>query len=148
MKIRTTYEKLPEDPQSTKLMNHIIQNSISTNVSMPENMKNTQIMRRQVDKQTKSLLSYLFTGTRGGDNRIKIMVLLTEKPLNINQLSKELGLDYKAIKFHIEVLEKNNMVEHTGEKYGVAYFLSTFLEYNIDAFNEIVAEFYRHSKSI
>lgn len=148
MKITTTYEELSEDMQSTKLVNQIMQNSISTSISMPENTKNTQIIRRKVDKQTKSLLSYLFTGTRGGDNRIKIMLLLTEKPLNINQLSKELGLDYKAIKFHMEILEKNNMIEHTREKYGVMYFLSTFLEYNIDTFNEIVAEFQRHSKLI
>jgi predicted transcriptional regulator len=145
MEITTTYEELSEDIQSAKVTNQIMQKSISTSVPMPENTKNTQIVRRKVDKQTKSLLSYLFTGTRGGDNRIKIMLLLTEKPANINQLSKELGLDYKAIKFHMEVLEKNNMIEHTGEKYGIMYFLSTFLEYNIDAFNEIVTEFQRHS---
>ncbi|MGI0065306.1 MAG: ArsR/SmtB family transcription factor [Nitrosotalea sp.] len=148
MKNRTTYEELSQDVQSTKLGNQIIQNSISTSVSTPENTKNTQVTRRKIDRQTKSLLSYLFTGTRGGNNRIKIMLHLAERPLNINQLSNELGLDYKAIKFHIEILEKNNVVAHAGEKYGVVYFLSTFLEYNIDTFNEIVAEFRRHSKLI
>jgi predicted transcriptional regulator len=147
METRTTHEELAKDTQSTKLVSLVTQNSIS-GISIQKNAKNTQIASRKVDKQTKNLLSYLFTGTRGGDNRIKIMLLLTEKPLNINQLSKELDLDYKAIRFHMEVLERNNMVSHAGEKYGIMYFLSTFLEYNIDAFNEIVSEFHRHSKLI
>jgi hypothetical protein len=37
------------------------------------------------------------------------------------------------------VLEKNNMVTKTGEKYAVLYFISNYLEANIEAFNEIQA---------
>jgi predicted transcriptional regulator len=147
MKTRIMHEELIRDTQPTKLPNLVTQNSISS-IPTYKNEKNTQIMSRKVDKQTKNLLSYLFTGTRGGYNRIKIMLLLAEKPLNINQLSKELNLDYKAIRFHMEVLERNNVVSHGGEKYGIMYFLSTFLEHNIDAFNEIVLEFHRHSKLV
>jgi len=60
-----------------------------------------------------------------------------KNPLNINQLAKELGLDYKAIQHHIKVLEKNNLITKMGEKYGVAYFPSTFLEVNMETFEEI-----------
>jgi predicted transcriptional regulator len=84
-----------------------------------------------LDSNAKRLLWYLFAGSRGGKNRIKIIDLLNERPYNINQLSEALGLDYKAIQHHIVVLEKNNMVSKIGEKYGVVYYISNYLEVNI-----------------
>jgi DNA-binding transcriptional ArsR family regulator len=89
------------------------------------------------DPNAKRLLWYLFAGSKGGNNRIKIVDLLKERPYNINQLSEALGLDYKAIQHHITVLEKNNLVAKMGEKYGVLYFISNYLEVNLEAFNEI-----------
>ncbi|MGC2684835.1 MAG: winged helix-turn-helix domain-containing protein [Candidatus Nitrosopolaris sp.] len=89
------------------------------------------------DPTAKRLLWFLFAGSRGGDIRMKIIDLLKERPYNINQLSESLGLDYKAIQHHISVLQKNNIVAKMGEKYGVLYFISNYLEVNIDAFNEI-----------
>jgi DNA-binding transcriptional ArsR family regulator len=89
------------------------------------------------DPNAKRLLWFLFAGSRGGDNRMKIVDLLKERPYNINQLSESLGLDYKAIQHHILVLQKNNIITKMGEKYGVLYFISNYLEANIEAFNEI-----------
>ncbi|HMH10668.1 MAG TPA: winged helix-turn-helix domain-containing protein [Candidatus Nitrosopolaris rasttigaisensis] len=89
------------------------------------------------DPNAKRLLWFLFAGSRGGDNRMKIIDLLKDRPYNINQLSESLGLDYKAIQHHILVLQKNNIVTKMGEKYGVLYFISNYLEANIEAFNEI-----------
>ena len=65
---------------------------------------------RKPDKQTRKLLLYLFTSTRGGFTRLRIIILLLQKPLNTHQLSQELQLDYKAIQHHMQVLEKNNLV--------------------------------------
>jgi predicted transcriptional regulator len=90
------------------------------------------------DGEAKRLLWYLFAGSRGGENRIKIIHLIKEQPHNINQLAEALGVDYKAVQHHIGVLEKNNMVTKVGEKYGVLYFISNYLEANIQAFNEIL----------
>ena len=89
------------------------------------------------DPNAKRLLWYLFAGSKGGNNRIKIVDLLKERPYNINQLSEALALDYKAIRHHITVLEKNNLVVKMGEKYGVLYFISNYLEVNLESFNEI-----------
>jgi DNA-binding transcriptional ArsR family regulator len=82
-------------------------------------------------------LWYLFAGSKGGDNRIRIIDLLSKRPYNINQLAEVLGLDYKAIRHHIMVLEKNNLVSKMGQKYAVLYFISNYLEANIESFNEI-----------
>lgn len=92
------------------------------------------------DPNAKRLLWYLFAGSKGGNNRIKIIDLLMERPYNINQLAEALGLDYKAIRHHITVLEKNNLITRSGEKYGVLYFISNYLEDNVDAFNGIISK--------
>jgi len=89
------------------------------------------------DPQARRLLWFVFAGSRGGLNRLRIISTLKDKPMNTNQLANELGLDYKAIQHHIHVLEKNNLISKEGEKYGVTFFVSTFLEVNMETFNEI-----------
>jgi DNA-binding transcriptional ArsR family regulator len=89
------------------------------------------------DPDAKRIFWYIFAGTRGGMNRAKIIDLLKVYPYNMNQLAEALKLDYKAVQHHIHVLEKNNMVAKTGEKYGVLYFISNYLEANLEAFNEV-----------
>ena len=91
------------------------------------------------DPDAKRLFWFLFAGSRGGENRIRIIDLINERPHNMNQLAEVMGVDYKAVQHHIGVLEKNNMVTRTGEKYGVLYFISNYLEANIEAFNEVKA---------
>ncbi len=92
------------------------------------------------DPDAKRLLWFVFAGSRGGLNRLRIISSLKKKPLNTNQLAKDLGLDYKAIQHHIKVLEKNNLVTKIGEKYGVMFFISTFLEVNMKTFEEIATK--------
>ncbi|HEY4681143.1 MAG TPA: winged helix-turn-helix domain-containing protein [Nitrosarchaeum sp.] len=89
--------------------------------------------QRKPDKQTSKLLFYLFTSTRGGFTRLRIIMLLLERSYNTHQLAQELQLDYKAVQHHMKVLEKNNMILKIGEKYGAIFRLSTFLEVNIGA---------------
>jgi len=94
--------------------------------------------QRKPDKQTRKLLLYLFTSTRGGFTRLRIIINLLDQPYNTHQLAKELGLDYKAVQHHMKVLEKNNMVSKIGEKYGAIFHLSNFLEININALDEAI----------
>ena len=94
--------------------------------------------QRKPDKETKKLLFYLFTSTRGGYTRLRIIMMLLEKPLNTHQLFLELSLDYKAVQHHMKVLEKNNIVTKIGEKYGAIYHLSNFLEVNIRSLDEAI----------
>ena len=93
---------------------------------------------RKPDKQTRKLLLYLFTSTRGGFTRMRIIVLLLERSYNTHQLALELGLDYKAVQHHMKVLEKNNMVSRIGEKYGATFYLSNLLEANLSALDEAI----------
>ncbi len=94
--------------------------------------------QRKPDKQTRNLLLYLFTSTRGGFTRLRIIMHLLDQPFNTHQLAKALDLDYKAVQHHMKVLEKNNMVSKIGEKYGAIFHLSNFLEINISALDEAI----------
>ncbi len=92
------------------------------------------------DLQTKMLFWRLFVGSRGAATRIRIMSMLRKRPINRNQLAKELGIDYKNIQYHIKVLEENNLVKKIGNAYGVTYCVSAFFENNEIVFDEIVAK--------
>lgn len=94
--------------------------------------------QKRPDRQTRQLLMYLFTSTKGGYTRLRIIALLLQKQYNTHQLSQELQLDYKAVQHHMGVLEKNNMVTKTGGKYGATYRLSNLLEINIFALLEAI----------
>jgi DNA-binding transcriptional ArsR family regulator len=88
----------------------------------------------------KRLLWWLIAGTKGGINRAKIIKLIYDRPYNANQLTEKLGLDYKTVRYHLRVLEKNDVITSSGsgeKKYGAMYFLTTSMEMNYDVFEEI-----------
>ena len=103
----------------------------------------SETVNRKPDRATRKLLLYLFTGTKGGITRLKIIMSLEARPFNTHQLSKEIGLDYKAIQHHMRVLEKNNLVTKVGEKYGAIFHLSNFLEINIECLGEVIEKLER-----
>ena len=96
------------------------------------------ISKRKPDKQTRKLLFYLFTSTRGGFTRLRIIMCLLAKSYNTHQLAEQLDLDYKAVQHHVKVLEKNNMISKVGGKYGALFYISDFLELNICALEEAI----------
>ena len=100
-----------------------------------------------VDPNAKRLFWFLFAGTRGGMNRISIIELLIQQPYNINQLADIIKIDYKAIQHHIRVLEKNNLITNSGEKYGVLYFISNYFEVNMEAFKVVKGQIRKARKS-
>jgi predicted transcriptional regulator len=89
------------------------------------------------DPELRRLLWFLLGGSRGGPNRARIIFRLREKPSNQNQLADDLGVQYKAIQHHVRVLHRNSLVVATGEKYGVTYALSPWLESKFDVFLEV-----------
>lgn len=95
------------------------------------------------DRDARRLLMCVFAGARGGHTRLKIILLLSDVPLNTNQLALDLGLDYKAVQHHMNVLEKNNLVTKIGGKYGAMFHLSNYLEANILALDDVVTKLER-----
>ena len=90
--------------------------------------------------QTKALFWHLFVGTRGGQNRIRIINQLRIRPSNKNQLSAALSLDYKLIEHHLDTLTKNNVVTKFGTNYGATFLVSALFEDAEQVFDEIVEQ--------
>jgi DNA-binding transcriptional ArsR family regulator len=94
-------------------------------------------------RSLKYLLGWLIAGTRGGQTRAKIIEILNETPQNANQLAKHLGMDYRTIRHHLKVLEKNRISTTAGEGYGTTYFLSPAMEEHYGLFEEIVKRIWK-----
>jgi len=94
-------------------------------------------MQKKDDPELRRLLWYLLGGARGGVNRARVINELHLRPCNLNQLASRLGLEYRSIQHHIEVLKKNSMIVSEGPKYGMTYFLNPWLESHYDQFTEI-----------
>ena len=88
-------------------------------------------------RSLKYLLGWLIAGTRGGPTRAKIIEALKETPQNANQLATLLKMDYKTMRHHLQVLEKNKIITSVGDRYGATYFLSQVMEDNYALFEEI-----------
>ena len=95
----------------------------------------------------KRVLWWLIAGTRGGANRARIISTLHDRPANANQIAQMLGLDYKTVRHHLDVLVKNRLLVTQGDGYGMIYFLSQDLEDSYDSFNEIWVRFGETGKS-
>jgi len=91
----------------------------------------------------KYLLGWLIAGTRGGPTRAKIIQALRETPQNANQLANLLGVDYRTIRHHLKVLEKNRIITSAGEGYGTTYFLSPAMEENYALFEEMLKKIWK-----
>ena len=89
-------------------------------------------------RSLKYVLGWLIAGTRGGPTRAKIIAALRQTPQNANQLATLLKMDYKTMRHHLDVLEKNKIITSLGDRYGATYFLSQTMEENYIMFEEIV----------
>jgi len=94
----------------------------------------------------KYLLGWLIAGTRGGITRARIIRTLKETPQNANQLASLLKMDYRTIRHHLKILQKNRIITSAGDRYGTTYFLSPVMEENYALFEEIVNKIWKKEK--
>jgi hypothetical protein len=70
----------------------------------------------------RSLMWYLLFGTRGGPNRRRLLEELVRSPANAHQLAAALGLDYRTVRHHLQILERNGAVTRpVGNAYAAPY---------------------------
>jgi DNA-binding transcriptional ArsR family regulator len=83
-------------------------------------------------------LWYVLTGTRGGDNRVRLLRALDERPRNANRLAADLDLDYETVRHHLDVLMDNGVVRNSGDDYGAVYLPSDRARANWETIEEIM----------
>ncbi len=87
-----------------------------------------------LDPSFKRIMVYVFVGTRGGQNRARIVELLRAEPTNPNKISEKLSLDYKTVQHHIKLLEENGVIVASSKgTYGAVYFLTPYFEKFFDS---------------
>ena len=95
-----------------------------------------------LDPSFKRIMVYVFVGTRGGQNRIRIVELLRAEPANPNRISEKLTLDYKTVQHHIKLLEENGVIVPSSKgAYGAVYFLTPYFEKYFDIVKVMWARF-------
>ncbi|MDP7975742.1 MAG: ArsR/SmtB family transcription factor [Thermoprotei archaeon] len=89
---------------------------------------------------TEHMYFWIFVGSRGGRMRLCIMRKLMERPANVNQLAKELNVNYRTVLHHLEILEKNGLIRSEGPRYGALYFVSDIVDANSDWFKNVLGK--------
>jgi len=91
-----------------------------------------------VSAALRRLVWFLIAGTRGGPNRARIIEAVRARPCNANQLATSLGLDYRTIRHHLDLLVKNGLLTRpAGDAYASPYFLAPYLDANYAIFEEV-----------
>lgn len=57
--------------------------------------------------------------------------------MTASQLKRMMGLDYKTIRYHLDLLLENNLIETIGKRYGLLYIVAPMLESEFEVFLEI-----------
>lgn len=90
------------------------------------------------DKDMTKRFSTVFTGMSGRFTRMRIICAITETPMNVQQLSETLELDYKTVQHNIRVLEKNNFIDRQGDGYGDIFFPSELISANLPTLYKVI----------
>jgi DNA-binding transcriptional ArsR family regulator len=80
---------------------------------------------------------WLLAGSRGGKRRADIIIALKKRPMNARQIQKVVGLDYKTIRYHLDLLVENKILTTMGERYGLLYLISPDLDSKFFLFENI-----------
>ncbi len=82
-----------------------------------------------MDSRTR-LLYWLLNASKGGPTRVKMLKVLGSTPMNTRKLAQELGMDYKTVQAHVELLVENGVIYTPKPGYGSVYFISPELDDN------------------
>jgi DNA-binding transcriptional ArsR family regulator len=88
--------------------------------------------------QMEKALWYLLVGTRGGENRARIIVALDERPRNANQLAECLDVAYTTVRHHLAMLREHDVIEPGDDEYGKLYFLTDRFEHHREEFETVM----------
>ena len=83
---------------------------------------------------------YVFVGTRGGENRARLLQALDDQPRNPNQLADDLDLDYTTVRHHLDVLVENDVLRNSGDEYGAIYLPTDRAQTNWEMVEEIIEQ--------
>lgn len=88
-------------------------------------------------KESNESLTTILYGKKGSLTSVKIIDLLFEKPLNVNQISNALNIHYNTSLYHVKLLTRGNILEKEGGGYGALYMPTKHLNDNIHMYKKL-----------
>jgi predicted transcriptional regulator len=85
----------------------------------------------------RKLIWWIFAVSKGGKNRSRIVKILKGRPSSISQLARDLNRTYHDTRYHIKILQENNVVESIGDASIAMYFLTEEFEKDWEEFEKI-----------
>ncbi len=99
---------------------------------------NVAYLMVEYEKDLRKVLIWLLGGSRGGLMRLKILLLLRKKPMNPHQLARALNVNYRTVIYHLELLERYELVSRLDVGYGAPYFINDKLEKRWDIIRDVM----------
>ncbi|MGP6239192.1 ArsR/SmtB family transcription factor [Cuniculiplasma sp. SKW4] len=81
-----------------------------------------------MDRETERIVWYVLGATRGGPMRFRILRKIMNEPANRHSIANDIGVNYRTVEHHLDILLKNGFVIEEGEGYGKIYFPSQKIE--------------------
>jgi len=91
------------------------------------------------DSEVKKALFWLLIASKGGETRLRILNLLLKNPMNKNEISKALNVNYRTVVHHVEMMIDNNIVIED-KRYGGLVYVNTMLEEELRKVVEMLME--------
>lgn len=83
-------------------------------------------------------LWYLLAGTRGSENRARIVRALDARPRNANRLAEALDIDYNTVRHHLDTLREHEVVVRNDDGYGAVYRLTDEFESHREIYERVL----------
>lgn len=85
-------------------------------------------METLFERQLRKVFDFVVGASRGGPMRLRILEALKRRPLNTNELTKILKVDYKTTEYHLRVLKQNSIVVESESGYASKFSVSPFFK--------------------
>ena len=99
-------------------------------------MKSYNSNKRETNFYKKRMTNVILK-RKGYKTTIKVIELLLSRPFNNNQIANTLGVDYNTVRYHLDLLVKNNLLMKDGDQYGTLYYPTIGLKENLDTFKKL-----------
>ena len=86
------------------------------------------------------VLEEVLIKTEGGTSRARILHSLSKRPRNANRLAGVLGMAYKTVRHHLDVLVDHGLIRASGPEYGAVYLLTEQARHSGDQIEEFWRE--------
>ncbi len=101
-------------------------------------MKNIRLVKVRKSAETNRTPQDMFFAALGNENRLRILRTLTQRPMQVNELSERLGMEQSCTSHHLKSLLDCRFVDVKVKGRGRTYMVSPGIKELINALNKYI----------